>query len=100
YHSEDADLQMLPLGRSVAALTGYVMSWVRTAQGVIDTEISTVLDRRWLDSPDDIVELCDLFFTRMARERRQAAMNKLSQEQSQVAVPRPTPTTGQVKVNS
>jgi hypothetical protein len=100
YHSEDADLQMLLLGRSVAALTGYVMSWVRTAPGVIDTEISTVLDWRWLASPDDIVELCDLFFTRMARERRQSAMNKLSQEQSQVAVPRPTPTTGQVKVNS
>ncbi len=73
YHSEAADLQMLLLGKNISALTGYVMSWVRTAPGVIDTELSTVLDWRWLASPGDIVELCELFFTRNARERRQAA---------------------------
>jgi hypothetical protein len=95
YHSEDADLQMLLLGKNVAALTGYVMSWVRTAPGVIDTDISTVLDWRWLASPDDIVELCELFFTRSAHERRQAAAAATDQN----STPAPAPTAGQVTVN-
>lgn len=84
YHSEDADLQMLLLGKSVAALTGYVMSWIRTTPGVIDTELSTVLDWRWLASPDDIVELCELFFTRSARERRQAAKALIEQSNDNI----------------
>jgi len=62
YHSDDADLMMLLLGKNVAALTGYVMSWVRTTPGVIDTEMSTVLDWRWLANSDDIVDLVELFF--------------------------------------
>ena len=64
YHSDDADLMLLLLGKNMAALTGYMMSWVRTTPGVIDTEMSTVLDWRWLAEPDDIVELCELFFDR------------------------------------
>ncbi|MEZ4677735.1 MAG: hypothetical protein R2932_26315 [Caldilineaceae bacterium] len=63
YHSEDADLMMLLLGKNIAALTGYVMSWVRTVPGVIDTEMDTVLDWRWMASPDDIVTLCEMFFS-------------------------------------
>ncbi len=63
YHSDDADLMLLLLGKNIAALTGYVTSWVRTTPGVLDTEMSTVLDWRWLASPDDIVELCAGFFT-------------------------------------
>jgi len=63
YHSDDADLILLLLGKDVATLTGYVMSWVRTTQGVIDTEMHTVLDWRWLAGPEDIVELCEHFFT-------------------------------------
>ena len=72
YHSEDADLMMLLLGKNQAALTGYVMSWVRTTPGVIDTEMSTVMDWRWLASPEDVVELCDMFFThnRATKNRR------------------------------
>lgn len=62
YHSDDADLMLLLLGKDVPALTGYVMSWVRTTEGVIDTEMSTMLDWRWLAGPDDIVELCEHFF--------------------------------------
>jgi hypothetical protein len=69
YHSDDADLQMLLLGKNVAALTGYVMSWVRTVPGVIDTEMSMVLDWRWLAGPEDIVELCELFFARRLAAR-------------------------------
>jgi hypothetical protein len=63
YHSEDADLMMFLLGKNVAALTGYVMSWVRTVPGVIDTEMDTVLDWRWMASSDDIVTLCEMFFS-------------------------------------
>jgi len=63
YHSEDADLMLLLLGKNQAALTGYVMSWVRTTPGVIDTHVRTLMDWRWLAGPDDIVELCELFFT-------------------------------------
>lgn len=63
YHSRAADLMMMLLGSSDAALTGYLMSWIRTTPGVIDTEMSSVLDWRWMASPDDIVELCELYFT-------------------------------------
>ena len=62
YHSEDADLMLLLLGKNQAALIGYVMSWVRTTVGVIDTEVRTLMDWRWMASPEDIVELCELFF--------------------------------------
>lgn len=62
YHSDDADLMLLLIGKDVAAVTGYVMSWVRTTKGVIDTEMHTMLDWRWLASPDDIVELVEHFF--------------------------------------
>lgn len=63
YHSDDADLMLFLLGKNLSALTGYVMSWVRTAPGVVDTEMDTVLDWRWMANPDDIIELCEMFFT-------------------------------------
>lgn len=62
YHSDDADLMLLLIGKDVSAVTGYVTSWVRTTKGVIDTEMHTMLDWRWLASPDDIVELVEHFF--------------------------------------
>jgi len=101
YHSDAADLQMLLLGKNVATLTGYVMSWVRTAPGVLDTEISTVLDWRWLASPDDIVELCEVFFSRSARDRRQAAKANRDKESADrnPTSPRTAPTSGQIPVN-
>ncbi len=72
YHSDNADLMLMLLGKNLSALTGYVMSWVRTTPGVIDTEMSTVLDWRWMASPDDIVGLCEMFFKdqRVTPERR------------------------------
>lgn len=73
YHRDDADLNMVLLGKNIAALTGYVMSWVRTTPGVIDTEMNTVQDWRWLAGPEDIVELCELFFTRNAVKRAHPA---------------------------
>jgi hypothetical protein len=63
YHSEKADLQLLLVGKNLSAVTGYVMSWVRTTPGVLDTEIDTVLEWRWMANPDDIIELCEMFFT-------------------------------------
>ena len=62
YHSDNADLMMLLLAKSQAALTGYVMSWVRTVPGVVDTELDSVLDWRWLAASEDIIELCEMFF--------------------------------------
>lgn len=73
YHSADADLHMMLLGKNIAALTGFVMSWVRTAPGVVDTELSTVLDWRWLAGPEDIVELCEMFFASNAGRRTHPA---------------------------
>ena len=64
YHSDNADLMLL-LGKNISAITGYVMSWVRTTPGVVDTEMDTVMDWRWLASSEDIVELCEIFFARM-----------------------------------
>jgi hypothetical protein len=66
YHSENADLMMLLVGKNISAIIGYVMSWIRTTPGVVDTEVLTVMDWRWLASPDDIVELCEMYFTRMS----------------------------------
>ena len=63
YHSEQADLQLLLIGKNLSAITGYLMSWVRTAPGVVDTEMDIVLEWRWLANPDDIIELCEMFFT-------------------------------------
>ncbi len=63
YHSEEADLQLFLLGKNQSALTGYVLSWVRTTPGVLDTVLDSVLDWRWLANPDDIIELCEMFFT-------------------------------------
>ncbi|MBE2237461.1 MAG: hypothetical protein IAE81_06725 [Caldilineaceae bacterium] len=65
YHSQDSDLMLMLLGKKLTSITGYVMSWVRTAPGVIDTEVQTVMDWRWLASPQDLVDLAELFFTRM-----------------------------------
>lgn len=64
YHSQDSDLMLLLLGKKLTSITGYVMSWVRTTPGVIDTEVQTVLDWRWLASSQDVVDLAELFFTR------------------------------------
>jgi hypothetical protein len=106
YHSDDADLQMLLVGKSITALTGYVMSWVRTAPGVTDTEISTVLDWRWLASPDNIVELCEVFFARSAQERRQQKGKAVDSRPAALAEPKAAPgstagsTVDEVKVNS
>ncbi len=84
YHSDNADLMLLLLGKNVETVTGYVMSWVRTTPGVIDTETSTLLDWRWLASPEDIVELCELFFIHNRRGQFQREEQAKSPVENQV----------------
>ncbi len=61
FHSSDADLLMLLLGERTAALTGYVMSWVRTVPGVLDTHLSSVLDWQILGRTEDFLALAQRF---------------------------------------
>jgi hypothetical protein len=61
FHSSEADLLLLLLGERSSALTGYVMSWVRTVPGVMDTQLSTVSDWRILGQTEDFVSLSEAF---------------------------------------
>ncbi len=61
YHSTEADLMMLLLGARTAALTGYTMSWVRTVPGVVDTQLTSVLDWQVLGTTEDFVLLTQRF---------------------------------------
>ncbi|MCX7706966.1 MAG: Lrp/AsnC ligand binding domain-containing protein [Anaerolineae bacterium] len=61
FHSNDADVLMLLLGERTAALTGYVMSWVRTVPGVLDTHLSSVLDWQILGRTEDFIALARRF---------------------------------------
>lgn len=64
FHSLNADMIMVLLGARTSALTGYVMSWIRTIPGVVDTEMSTVLDWRILGETEDFIELAKRFAAR------------------------------------
>lgn len=61
FHSVDADLLILLLGERTAALTGYVMSWIRTVPGVVDTQLSSVQDWRILGRTEDFIALAQRF---------------------------------------
>ena len=61
FHSVDADLLVLLLGERTSALTGYVMSWIRTVPGVMDTQFSSVLDWRILGQTEDFIALTQRF---------------------------------------
>ena len=61
FHSVDADLLILLLGERTSALTGYVMSWIRTVPGVLDTQLSSVLDWRILGKIEDFIALAQRF---------------------------------------
>jgi DNA-binding Lrp family transcriptional regulator len=66
FHSADADLLILLLGERTAALTGYVMSWIRTTPGVLDTTLTSVLDWRVLGKTEAFVTLCKHFAGRVS----------------------------------
>ena len=61
FHSGEADLMILLLGERTSALTGYVMSWVRTVPGVMDTQLTSVLDWRILGQTEDFIALAQRF---------------------------------------
>ncbi len=61
FHSTDADLLILLLGDRRAALTRYVMSWIRTVPGVVDTQLSSVQDWRILGTTEDFIALAQRF---------------------------------------
>lgn len=61
FHSGDADLLMLLLGERTAALTGYVMSWIRTVPGVLDSQLTSVLDWRILGRTEDFLAVARRF---------------------------------------
>jgi hypothetical protein len=61
FHSGEADLLLLLLGERTSALTGYVMSWVRTVPGVVDTQLSSVLDWHILGGTEDFIALAQRF---------------------------------------
>jgi hypothetical protein len=52
---------ILLLGEVTSALTGYVMSWVRTVPGVVDTQLTSVLDWRILGQTEDFITLAQRF---------------------------------------
>jgi len=61
FHSSEADLMLLLLGERTSALTGYVMSWVRTVPGVVDTQLTSVLDWQILGKTEDFIALSRRF---------------------------------------
>lgn len=69
YHSFDADLSMLLLAPDEAALSSYVMSWIRPVPGVVDTTVSNVTDWSVLASPDAMIQVAEQFFTLNNHER-------------------------------
>lgn len=62
YHSYDADLNLFLLARDEAAITGYVMSWLRPIEGVSDTIISSIKDWELLATGEQMIELAEEFF--------------------------------------
>ncbi len=62
YHGFDADLNMLLLSDDVAAINGYVMSWIRPVTGVADTTVTDVLDWAMLATSEQMIELAEQFF--------------------------------------
>jgi hypothetical protein len=61
FHSGEADLMVMLLGERTSALTGYVMSWIRTVPGVMDSQLSSVLDWRILGQTEDFIALAQRF---------------------------------------
>ncbi|NUQ36927.1 MAG: hypothetical protein HUU23_03855 [Caldilineales bacterium] len=72
YHSFEADLNLMLLSDDHAAINGYVMSWVRTAPGVLDTMITDVLDWQMLASPEEMIALAERFFQPQDAETQEA----------------------------
>jgi hypothetical protein len=55
------EVVLLLLGERTSALTGYVMSWVRAVPGVVDTQLTSVLDWQVLGRIEDFITLSQRF---------------------------------------
>lgn len=62
YHTYDSDLNLFLVSSRHADATGYVMSWVRTVEGVVDTVISDINDWVVLANAEQMVEVAERFF--------------------------------------
>ena len=73
FHSTEADLMLLLTGERTAALTGYVMSWVRTVPGIVDSQLTSVLDWQILGDTEDFRALAERFPESLACDQSHAA---------------------------
>lgn len=73
FHSPQADLKLMLIGERSSSLTGFVMSWIRTVPGVVDTQMTSVIDWRILGQPDDFIELSECFPEAPAGDREPAS---------------------------
>ncbi len=62
YHGFDADLNMLLFSENHPAINGYITSWLRPVDGLIDTQLCDVIDWYLLASPDQMIQLAERFF--------------------------------------
>ncbi|HEY81238.1 MAG TPA: hypothetical protein EYP25_00250 [Anaerolineae bacterium] len=62
YHGFDADLNMLLFSEAHPAINGYITSWLRPVDGLIDTQLCDVIDWHLLASPDQMIQLAEQFF--------------------------------------
>ncbi|HHB90720.1 MAG TPA: hypothetical protein ENK60_05380 [Anaerolineae bacterium] len=62
YHGFNADLNMLLFSESHPAINGYITSWLRPVEGLIDTQLCDVIDWHLLASPDQMIQLAERFF--------------------------------------
>jgi len=68
YHGYDADLNMLLFSTDYPAINGYITSWLRPVEGLVDTEISDVTDWHLLATPEQMIGLAEQFFQFNAEE--------------------------------
>ena len=73
FHSPQADMKLLLTSDNFSALTGYVMSWVRTIPGILDTELVTMMDWQILGRPEDLIALTERFAVPGAGQPREVA---------------------------
>ncbi len=62
YHGYDADLNMLLFSEDYPAINGYITSWLRPVEGLVDTQLYDVIDWHLLASSAQMIQLAEQFF--------------------------------------
>jgi DNA-binding Lrp family transcriptional regulator len=65
-HCHACDMMVLLLGERTAALSGYVMSHIRTIPGVQDTEVISTLEWKVLADTEDLIAMAQAYPERIA----------------------------------